>query len=490
MSFLRSLRNSIDPKRNRLLLFFSIISIFLALSTFFRFLQFNQTSYLGKIIIFIPLYLFFFFSLVEFSPPFVNHFLKNTINTILTVGAILTVTVVLYLLPYQFAPFRTLHTLIISVPKTSSPVTFQKITDIAGNLIESTDSNSFATAESVIIQPGESLSLKQAMTGGVTIFVTVNHYPANVEVNWDGVVNQYEISLDKVEARITTKASSWGMPTLPHAILAVINLFSDWVSCVFLLILIIQLGIGLISKNGLNFVEPHFINPVFLLIQFILIIGMSVLINIPDSPKYLLYLVIGISFFLWILLFVLGNSKKDIPWAYIFSRFFSTKYLPIYFFTTLSILAILGNTQFFPKHNNYSYVAITRIGTSLSNLLFVSSSDSKLVLSIEFYKQLDQANIIISERLVQKINLDTGSFLRWNHLTSLTIKKYNDNLSIDQVEALMSDDRLITFENARRNIGYYHLLETSDDDSHTYVFFQFQNDIFLLPENFLKVSLP
>jgi hypothetical protein len=87
------------------------------------------------------------------------------------------------LLPYQFSPFRTLHALIISVPKTSSPVTFQKITDIAGNLIESTDSNSFATAESVIIQPGESISLKQAMTGGVTIFVTANHFPANVTVN-------------------------------------------------------------------------------------------------------------------------------------------------------------------------------------------------------------------------------------------------------------------------------------------------------------------
>jgi hypothetical protein len=490
MSFLRSLRNSIDPKRNRLLLFFSIISIFLALSTFFRFLQFNQTSYLGKIIIFIPLYLFFFFSLVEFSPSFVNHFLKNTINTILTVGTILTVTVVLYLLPYQFAPFRTLHTLIISVPKTSSPVTFQKITDIAGNLIESTDSNSFATAESIIIQPGESISLKQAMTGGVTIFVTANHFPANVTVNWDGVVSQYKITQAKTETKITTKASSWGMPTLPHAILAVINLFGDWVSCVFLLILIFRLGITSSRQNGFNSGEPQIINPLFLLMQIILIISAGVLINIPDSPKYLLYLVIGISFFLWILLFVLGNSKKDIPWAYIFSRFFSTKNRPVSFFIVLSILAILGNAIFLPIYGNPINVYVRRNGTTLTDLLSDYSNDIAFVLSIDFYKQLDRANIIISEGMVERVALIPSYFSELNQLKSIKVQEYTDYLSKDQVEAVMNDDRLITFENARRKIGYYHLLETSNNDSHTYVFFQFEDDVFLLPENFLNVSLP
>jgi hypothetical protein len=490
MSFLRSIKNSIDLKRNRLFLFFSIISIFLALSAFFRFLQFNQTGYLGKIFIFLPLYLFFFFSLIEFCPPSLNHFFKNRINIIIAVGAIITVTVVFNFLPYQFAPFRTQHTLTISVPETSSPITLQKITDIAGNNIDSTDANSFAIPDSIIIQPSESLSLKQAMTGGVTIFVTANHFPANVEVNWDGVVNQYEISLDKVEIKITTKASSWGVPTASHVILAVLNLFSDWVSCIFLLILMIRLGITWINKNGLKFSEPQFINPFFLLIQFVLLVGAGVFINIPDSSQYLLYVLIGISLSLWVLLFALGNSEKNIPWVSIFSWLFSKKYVPIYFFTTLSILAILGNTLFFLKRDNNRDAAITRMGTSVTNLLFVFSSDSEFVLSIEFYKQLDQANIIISERIVQKINLDTGSFFIRNHLTSLNIEKYNDYLSVDQVEALMSDDRLITFENAREPFGYYHMLETSNNDSHTYVFFQFENDIFLLPENFLKVSLP
>lgn len=493
MSFLKLVMKSIDLKRNGLSFFLLIISVFLSLSAFFRFLQFNQTGYLGKVFIFIPLFLFFLFLLLEFCPPVINLYINRRNNIIVTICAIIAVTLVFYLAPYQFTPFRTLHKLTIAVPDTSSPVILQKITDSTGNSIAVNDFNGLTSNGFVTIQPGNAFSLEREMTGGVTIFVTASQIPGVVAVNWDGVISHYDIPRVGIETKIVTKASSWGDPNLSHKILAYINLISDWVSCVFLLFGVIRLGIGMISKKKLSLTQSHFINPNFLLIQFTLLIGGGLIINLPTSPKVLLYFLIGISLFLWVLLFALGNSKKNIPWAYILSQFSAKKNQPISFLLTLSIFTILANLifiPFIPLFGNPTKMYTKPINNTLTDLLVEYSKPAVIALTIDFYKQLDGANIIISERIRQSIELNTDSFSIRNRLSSITVQEYPDRLNEDQAEAIMIDDRLISYRNPQSEDGFYRLLETSNNNSRTYIFFQFQNDLFIIPENYPVVGLP
>jgi hypothetical protein len=225
-----------------------IIAISFSLCAFFHLLQFNLTSLVNKIIIFLSLFLFFLFALIEFCLPLLKAFLNGKWKYMMILAAIAITSITFLLLPYKFVPFRTTHTLTISVPATSSAVILEKAEDMEGEEIALTQFGIPKTWTLINIRPGKSYQFQDELTGNVVLTVHAADTPAALNVDWDGKTIKYTIAQNISPMTIATDASSWGKPTNAHIALAILSLIVDGISCISLLILLAQLVMGWLGR--------------------------------------------------------------------------------------------------------------------------------------------------------------------------------------------------------------------------------------------------
>jgi len=142
-----------------------------SLTLFSRLLNFFKTPTIHIPFIFLSLFVFFFLVFAFFVNPLIKFLLKNkkAFFSIIIV-AVLTVSLLFYLIPYKNVPFRTTHQLSVSVPSHSNAVVLESLSDLEDKPIPIKeifpDQNKQET--DIEIMPGESFEFTRAMTGGLT----------------------------------------------------------------------------------------------------------------------------------------------------------------------------------------------------------------------------------------------------------------------------------------------------------------------------------
>jgi hypothetical protein len=534
MNFIQKQYSKITAIKKPYFFFILAIAFFFSLSLFYRFLQFNRVTKSDRIAITFCFFSFFALFLLELLPQVIEHLLLNKYRFFIIGGTVVLVGVLFLLLPYKFAPFRTVHSLQIYVPMTSSPVTIDKITNDDGHLLNLANGDTIQKSEPRVILPGETVGFLDTITGGLKLKLTAEKPSAILQVSWDGTSSIYEIKRPQpLTYSIRTDPQSWGKPDGKHIFLAILNCVSDGISVAFFLIILTQLVFDLILHQlPTQQNQPdYFINTHQTILLLELPIGLLVAISLiyprklPLYSEALLFLVLlwGINIlrvypmktiirgvplilsatviFVALLYFPEGFSfigwlvsvSIILLWAvYYLRKKLNTSGFQV-FVGVVAILSILINILSFPINQQHgtSRMHILNSGTTYESVVNTLCPAASTGLSVAYYKQLDGASIVLTEHILSQFFLDKDRLINLNRLANVTVKNYIEFLSDNEYKALVSNDDIIPWQNCRLGgNAMYYLMNDPENSQKTYVFYEYKSqahdDLFILPENYLK----
>jgi hypothetical protein len=339
----------------------------------------------------------------------------------------------------------------------------------------------FQTAEesqNVILEPGQSLNYQRNMTGGMTVTVSAEKSPAEVDVTWDGTTSSHKISSDNSPIKICLSGSSLGVPDKVHLSMLILNFICDIFSCFFLLLIVIQLAVLFIFKraNPWNNEIAFFpkIRLAYVLVQFILLLIVRGSMDLPILSTYVPVVVMIFGGILWVYMFLAGKKRR---------------YLLVIYFVFLSLIGIGSNLWLFPNQPDYMTIKLPRLSDNFPDLIKSTGATFTNVISLNYYKQLDQSTMVLNEKILSNVDFDAQRFLNINHAKSVKSEDYNFYLTEDQFQEIMKDNRLIPYDyynQVMHQSGTVYLLEDPQNIDRTYALYQYKVDLFLLPPGTLK----
>jgi len=458
--------------KNLIFLLLVLISGFISLSISFRFLHFNQTNFINRTLILLLL-LLLSFSLIRLTTGLFLSFFNHKSNSLFILLAFIVVIPLFILLPYKPAPFRTVHNIKITIPPDSKEVNLIQLLNSDLDKIDLTGFGIDSPKTTIILlYPGQSVSYERAMTGGIIAYFSAISFPAGVEITWDGVMTKYEIDEKNPNLIVKTDPYSWGKPEKRHAALAILNLISDSISCIYFILLLIAWAWNMLNGQPIKLQsisseqELH----VYKLVLHILFIFLAIFsYQLNEHANFLPFSIMTLSLILWFLPIFRKVLKKDfIPFYLIF----------------ITIGCILGNIIIGKAGLFFYPIQINKISTTINDLMKVVRPDTSTTISIAFYKQLDHANIIYPNNMDNNFQIKPSRLLQMNKLESIHAADYSSTLRIDQYNALITNKNTIKFPNT--NLGNLYLLESTDNTTRTYALYFYEKDIFLIPPYLMR----
>ncbi len=168
---------------------------------------------------------------------------------------------------YQSTPFPTEHKLQITnvsgtyADEKWSPVeiinlTFQDRVPISIDDLEFHDEH-WISGKGILLKPSSSISFKRSFIGGVQIYFRSDNEQGKVLILWDDHEQIIDLSVGNEPLEIVLlPASSWGIPTLPWRVVAILSAVSDFFSILFGILLLI----AILLENYLSEKENREIN--------------------------------------------------------------------------------------------------------------------------------------------------------------------------------------------------------------------------------------
>ncbi len=441
-----------------------------SLFVFVRFLDFFITPTINKVIIFICLFVFFFcVSLFYFTP--ILKGLKTRPKVLLAVLLIsLVVTGTLFvLLPDQKITIRTVHTLKVTVPLDSGPVTLADLTGPLNGEIPWSDvsHNGIVNNELVKLPPGGELVYARQMTGGITFTLSAQDEEAEAIVEWDGV--QSVISLDRGETAVqVTDPTSVGVPSGLNRYLLLIIKFNEWFGLFMTLNGLIGAAFLLLGKNKFQYriyledTQRYLLTYLCLNLTLILI-AIGLRIYSPDSDAITLFILLPGLLFL-----ILKAIYRVVP------------SLPMVLIGLTLIVNIFAHWVWYDTY-------IVKLGKmtdqTFSELVhFVNPSDPT-VMSLGFYKQLRDSELVLAEGSFLADEDNIARLYQINYHENIFVMDYPGELSTEDYDRLLKLDDWSTWE--RRKDGVFYFYDADSAVTSPIVVFTYLSDIFLIPENHL-----
>lgn len=465
---------SITNKLKQFLLPFLLIAFLavnVSLSIQYRFLSFNSSDFSARLLLFSPLFILISILISVPLQSIKNNVEKKTRILVLLASATL-VSIAFLLLPYKFVPFRTVHSLTISVPENASPLTLKSVINSHNDNIDLNEFGVALTDDEILINPGQSISGKFFTTGGFSINLHTTISPSLVLISWDGEVSEHNFGNNVSDLRIQTDPYTWGDPEKRHALLAYLNLFVDWNACVSLLSIFSLLIFVYKKRRNIITTEYLLLNyplkPVIYFIQLLILFIAIFFFTIKETSPYVTAAALFFSLLIW--LFVLLKQ--------FFPRFF-----PFPFFVALCGIMILGNFLLFPYPSIYP-IRIQNRGDKFENLAESYLYDTSTLMSVGFYKQFDGANIIYPSDPEDWMKFNPSRIVQMNQLSTIKAEDYPFKLSQEQFEEIQSNSNTLVFPSISEGKTFW--LPSPTDPHPTYKLFVYQNFYVFLPNSYVK----
>jgi hypothetical protein len=157
----------------------------------------------------------------------------------------------------------------------------------------------------------------------------------------------------------------------------------------------------------------------------------------------------------------------------------------------LAAASIISNYTYFRNSAYFTRVDFLDAGRTFSGLVKGVCMDSATAISVSFYEQIDQANIVLSPRISKEFDLDTVRLAYINHLNSISVQSYLDSISLIQYKQLLINKDLIQTSDCQGDMIY--LLGNPENGDRTYILYEYEDqnndNLFVLPKNYLAKGL-
>ncbi|MDY6873931.1 MAG: hypothetical protein SVR81_08205 [Chloroflexota bacterium] len=440
-----------------------------SLAFFVRFLDFFITPTWQKLVVFICLVLYFFVLFFFFVTPIVRYLLDNKRKLLLTVliGAVLA-TGILFLLPGERVPIRTVHTMAISIPEGSNPVTVSALKGPMESIIPLDDLETTGTlgGESVALQQGESLSYTREMTGGLTMTLSAPAGEAQATLLWDD--QQDIITLDgEAAVQIQTDPLSQGTPTQAMR-LFLMGVRVNRGLTLFLILITFLGGLDLVFHNEeeiyqINRSELQRYLLDFLIVGFALIlIAFGVRYYLPESTPITALILLPGGVFLFLKL--LYMFMPSLPFILIGVTLGVNLFANVIWFNRLLSVPMMEERTF-------------------NELASHVNPDERTMMSVGFYKQLRGADLILpsgselsDEDYIQRL-------IRINYLEDVVLADYQGELTAQEYSRVMAQGEWTQWK--KRLPGSFFFYNAEEPINSPIAIFTYEDDVLLVPTEWI-----
>lgn len=451
------------------------IALSLSMTIFIRCLNFFKTPNLNKIIVFFALFIFLYLLTIFYISPILEYFREHKkILLLFLLSSVTLVSLIFLIFPYKTAPFPTTHHLSITVPSDSSTVVLEKLTGPDGKPIPLGEilSDQQIIDDDIYVKPGETFQFSSEMTGGLSFRATAINNKAEVNISWDD--QKETIPLGAGDSRyFQTDPSSWGKPskTLQYFMFCVVA--NEWISFIlFSLFLGGFLYIEFVDSNQDYLVHmPELCSylKIYLILNTILLVLAVLERFFPiNRQTYNLYLLMPGLIFLII----------KISYRYL-------RLIPL----IILFIGIVLNPVLQLRLPHFNRLRIKHLkDQSLNNLTQIASPNEPTLLSIGFYKELREAELIMTADsfLAESNNLER--LKRINILEEVHFCDYQSELTYEHFNAFSKQPDWKTWKGIEKTYYFYN---GNDLISSPIAVFYYGDHIFLIPIQYTEnLGLP
>lgn len=449
------------------------ISLIMRVFSFYTLPHYQKVLVLGYLGIVIGSFLFRFV-----HAPLSSLSLDRKKLILSVVIAIASAAIFFAVVPYHQAPIRTFHTLTITNHSSQFDLTLVKIKLPGNQVVDLPAEYPEAEIDNGLLRlpPEQSLTYSREMVGGVALtFSTRTGHPLEVDLDWDGRVQQ--ISMPAQEELITVSLPdwTWGEPSFVYRFLGWVNIFADGFSLVGILFC------GLFWIFGRNTAHPPIVNMVpelkwletyttliWVNIGCIVLAGLNQIV-FPQSRTLMLLL-----FLVGVLVFIADIFRRYPRWV-----------LRIVIGVLVIGIGLNINLIFHPTNPLYLAISMTEDDSFID---LAQRAGGSTYFSMGYYRYLRGAILHIPKPLMEELDLYTSRLEKVN----IGLKVVND--PYDYVLTLEEADQL--FENhsweewPKRGGGDYYLYPESNSSPREYYVLKSENQYFLVtPELILETGM-
>lgn len=451
------------------LAFSAAVSLAMRVFSFYTLPHYQKVLVLGFLGIIIVLFLFRY--VFTFHSALAVDRRKIAFSAIIALAA---TAILLGVLPYHQAPIRTRHTLSITnldsqfdLVLTEIKLPGDQIVDLPGEYPDDEVDDG-----SLLLAPNQALTYSREMVGGLALsFSTRAGHPLEVEVNWDGRVQQ--LSLPVQEDLITVKLPgwTWGEPSLIYQSLGWVNILADGISLLGVLFFGVlwfferKTESLSMEHTGLfyQWLEPYTI-PIWINIGCIALAGLLQIVFPQSMTLSLLLFLSGVATFI---LFILKQYPRLILWM------------------ALMVIAIgiAYNINVFFNPTNELHLSISILQDDSFAVLAQKAGDSTY-LSMGYYRYFRGAILHIPEPLMVELNLYSSRLEEINIGLRVVNDQYDYDLSSDATSQLLNNYDWQIWP--KEGGGEFYLYPGEGDSADEYYFYKFGNQYFLLTPDFIS----
>lgn len=446
----------------------SFINLLLAasfsLAVFIHFLDFFLTPTWQKAVVFTCLLIYFFVLSLFFVTPIIRYLVghKNVLLLVVLIGAALATGIMIFS-PSPEVTIRTAHTLVISVPEESGPVTVSELTGPMDSIIPLEDLVVEGTlgGESVALPPGGSLTYTREMTGGLTLTLSAPAGNALAIVRWDDQEELVSL-VGGARTRLQTDPTSGGVPSRTMRLFLIGVKVNEWL--IWFLILTAALGeLDLVFHNEEVTYQVNRSGLQRYLMDYLILGGVLILIAVggrfflPESaPVSALVLAPGAIFLILKLLYLV------------------TPILPLVLIGMTLSVNLFANITWFDRLLSVRLM----VDGTFNELAINVNPDERTMMSIGFYRQLRGADLIVplGTEFAEEDNVQR--LIRINILNGVTIADYPGELTTEEYDRVMTQGDWSQWE--KRLPGAFYFYRAEDPITSPIVLFTYRDDVLLI----------